>query len=78
MAYIKVKAWPDFSKEKVSRLADDRFEIWVRESAERGMVNARLLVVLAKELNVPKNSIRIINGHKKQSKLFYVNDSEKK
>lgn len=72
--YIKVKAWPGFSKEKISRLADDRFEIWVREEAVRGQVNARVLHILSKELNVPKTQIRMINGHKKQSKLFYVND----
>jgi len=74
--YIKVKAWPGFSKEKVSRLAPDRFEIWLREPAERGQANARVLHILSKELNVPKSSIRMINGHKKQSKLFYVNDLE--
>lgn len=72
--YIKVKAWPSFSKEKVSRLDPDRFEIWVREEAVRGMVNNRLIVILAHELNVPRSSIRMMNGHKKQFKLFFVND----
>ncbi len=78
MGYIKVKAWPGFAKEKISRLAEDRFEIWMREDAHMGQANARVLVILAKELNVPKSQIRMINGHKKQSKLFYVNDGEKK
>jgi uncharacterized protein YggU (UPF0235/DUF167 family) len=52
----------------------DHFIISVKEKAERNMANARVLEIVAEHFKIPKNKVRIVNGHHHPSKLIIVED----
>ena len=59
-------------KEVFKQKSDDHFEISVKEKAERNMANAQVLELVAEHFKVPKNKVRIVNGHRHPSKLLVV------
>jgi len=72
MGYIHVKVTAGAGKESLKQKSEDHFEISVREKAERNMANARVLELVAEHFKVPKNKVRIVNGHRSPSKLLVV------
>ncbi|MEK7080946.1 MAG: DUF167 domain-containing protein [Patescibacteria group bacterium] len=70
--YIHVKVIAGAGKESFKKKLKDRFEISVREKAERNMANTRVLELVARHFKVSKNKVRIINGHRHPSKLIVV------
>jgi uncharacterized protein YggU (UPF0235/DUF167 family) len=79
MKYIHVKVTAGAGKESLSlrpgrggQASADHFLCSVREPAEQNRANARVLELLAGHFGVPKNKVRIINGHKSPSKLVVI------
>lgn len=70
--YIRVNAIAGAKKEKIQRVSEDRYEISVKEPAERNMANKRIKELLAVELNVSEGSLRMISGHTSPHKIFSV------
>ena len=70
--HIRVNARPGAKKELVERLSADKYDISVREPAERGMANGRIRTLLARELGLPESSVRMISGHQGTHKIFSV------
>jgi len=67
-----VKVTAGARKEVFKQKSDDHFEISVKEKAERNMANAQVLELVAEHFKVPKNKVRIVNGHRHPSKLLVV------
>ena len=72
MFYIHIKVTASASKESLKKKSEDHFLISVREKAERNMANTRILELIAEHFKVPKNKVRIVNGHRSPSKLIVV------
>lgn len=72
--YIRVKVSAGVKKEKFKKINEDHFEISVKEKAERNMANTRVIEILSEYFKIPKNEIRIINGHRSPIKLCLVKD----
>lgn len=70
--YIKVRVLAGAKKEFFKKKSEDHFEISVKEEAKQNMANRRVMEVVAKELGVPKEKIRIISGHHSPSKILSV------
>jgi len=67
-----VKVTAGASKESLKQKSDDHFEISVKEKAERNQANVRVLSLVALLFKVPKNKVRIVNGHRNPSKLLVL------
>lgn len=74
MQYIHVKVTAGVKKEYFKKKSVDHFEISVKEKAERNMANTRVLELVAEYFKIPKNKVRIINGHRSPSKLLIVEE----
>lgn len=72
MEYIHVAVKAGVKKEIFKQKSKDHFEISVKEKAERNEANNRVLELVAEYFKVPKNKVRIINGHHHPSKLLIV------
>ena len=72
--YVHVKVTAGVKKESVKQKSADHFEISVKEKAERNMSNERVLELVAEHFRVPKNKVRIVNGHRHPSKLMVVEE----
>ncbi|MCK5589136.1 MAG: DUF167 domain-containing protein [Candidatus Pacebacteria bacterium] len=70
--YIKVKLHAKSNKEKIVRISEDKFEIWIKEKAENNLANKRLLEILPNQFKEKIKRIQIINGHHKPSKLLKI------
>lgn len=72
--YIKVTVFPDFKKEKIEKQEGENgeihFKMYIREPAERGQANKKVLKVLG-EL-YPSKRIRIVNGALSTKKLIEI------
>ena len=58
MQYIHLKVKAGEKKEFFAQKSEDRFEISVREKAERNQANTRALSVVARHFGVPENKVR--------------------
>lgn len=73
--YIRVKAFPDAGKEVVQELGEHRLQICVREPPADNRANKRIIELVAQYYNVVPNSVRIISGHHRPTKLLQIHSS---
>lgn len=75
--YIHVKVTPGAKADSVRKVSQDRYDMWVREKAERNLANKKVTELLAKTLGLETKMVRLISGHTSPSKLFSVFDKSK-
>lgn len=68
--YIHVKVKAGVKKESLVVKSKTLFHVSVKEKAERNMANNRILELISEYFKVPKNKVKIINGHQNPSKLL--------
>jgi uncharacterized protein YggU (UPF0235/DUF167 family) len=69
--YLKLKVTPDSKIEKVEKVHEDSWHIWVRVPAENNAANSRVLELIRYEF--PDTSVRIVSGHHSPSKIVSIN-----
>lgn len=69
---IKVKVHPKSKKLKITKKSQDKFEIFIKEPANRGLANKAVSALLAKYFKISKNKIRLIRGHKQRNKIIDI------
>lgn len=69
---VSVRVTAEASKEKVEVSSDTRLKIAVKQKAEAGSANARVVELVAKHFGVPVKTVRIIKGHKSPSKILAI------
>ena len=67
---IKVRVTADARAEKVGKYADDLYVVSVREPAERGQANERVLEIVRKLF--PRKTVRLVSGHHKPAKIIEI------
>ena len=66
---FRVKVHAGSREDRLEHRGPDRYELWVRAEAERGMANAAVLSILAKDLNVETKRLRIVKGATSPAKI---------
>lgn len=69
--YLKVKVTAGAKKESFEKKGEN-FVVSVKEKAQDNRANSRVLELLSEKLDIPKNKLRIVKGHKMGSKLVEV------
>lgn len=69
---MSVRVTAGANKEKVEVLSDTRLKIAVKQKAEQGAANGRVVELVAKHFGVPVKTVRIVKGHKTPSKILKV------
>ncbi|MDE1974994.1 MAG: DUF167 domain-containing protein [Patescibacteria group bacterium] len=68
--HIKIKVKTSSRTEKVEKRGKDAFTVSVREPAERGEANDRVIRLLRRRF--PGRSVKLVSGHHKSSKIAEV------
>ncbi len=68
--YLKVKAQPNSSKNKIAGIYGDAIKINIKAPAVEGAANKELIKFLSKEFKVPKSSIEIKGESSKQKRVI--------
>jgi uncharacterized protein YggU (UPF0235/DUF167 family) len=74
--YVRVSVYPSAKKEIVLKVGENRYEIRVKEPAERNLANTRVIELLANLHKVTPKSIRIVSGHHSGRKIFSLPEEE--
>jgi uncharacterized protein YggU (UPF0235/DUF167 family) len=70
--YLKIKVFPNSKKQEISKKSADNWEIKIKAKPTAGLANAEVKTLLAKELNVLANKIRLIKGARQRSKIYEI------
>ncbi len=57
-------------KERVKKISENTYQIELKERAERGLANQRLLAILQKEYRT--NDVRLVSGGTTPNKVFQI------
>ena len=68
--FVKVKVVVESKKERVKKISENSYRIELKERAERGLANQRLLEILKKEYNT--NDVRLVSGGTTPNKIFQI------
>jgi uncharacterized protein YggU (UPF0235/DUF167 family) len=72
MNLIRIKAFPDFKKATIEETAPKVLRVFVREDAKQNRANDAVIRAVAEYYNIPRNKLRMISGHMKQSKIIQI------
>ncbi|MBU4204789.1 DUF167 domain-containing protein [Patescibacteria group bacterium] len=68
--FVKVK--PKAKEEKVQKINDINFKVFVKQSPEKGKANAAVILALAEYFGVNRANINIISGSSSKLKIIEV------
>ena len=71
--YIKIRAKTEAKTDSLEKISSDTFAVSVKAPAKQNLANKRIIELVAEHYSLPKNKIRIINGHHSPSKILSVN-----
>ena len=70
--YLSVIVHPGSKKDVLVQTAPGRLEAWVRAKAQNGQANEALTHLLARQLQIPRERLRLVKGGFTRRKLFKV------
>ncbi len=68
--FVRVK--PKAKEEKVIKISDTNFKVWVKELPEKGRANRAVMKVLADYFGVSQSNIQIISGSTSKLKIIEI------
>lgn len=71
--YLKIKVFPNSKKQEVIKKSADSWEVKIKAKPTAGLANAEIKTLLAEELNISANKIRLIKGARQRSKIYEIN-----
>ncbi len=69
---ILVRLRPNAKVEKIEKVSDLEFRVWVRAPAKEGKANEALIAALAAYFKRPKRVITLIRGAKSREKVLEI------
>lgn len=70
--YIKVDVQTEFKTESITKTSNDSYSIRVKEKAERGLANRRIVELIRKEFGTNGVLVKIVSGHTSTKKILSV------
>lgn len=69
---ISVKVKARARQEKVEKVSQAQYKVWVKAAAEKGKANEAVIEAMAGHLDKPKSRFRIISGQTSSQKIVEV------
>ena len=69
---IQVKAKPASQEEKIIKISDNEFEVWVKEPPIQGRANRAIIKALADYFQISFLAVSIISGHTSRLKTINI------
>jgi uncharacterized protein YggU (UPF0235/DUF167 family) len=74
MNLIRIKAFPNSKKPAIEETAPQVLRVFVREDAQQNRANDAVMRAVADYYKLPRNKLKMISGHQKQSKMIQILD----
>ena len=69
---ISVKVKANAKEDRIEKITDSSFSVWVKEKPQDGKANYAVREALASYFNIPKSRIILIRGETSKDKTFEV------
>ncbi len=69
---ISVKAKTGSSREKVEKIDDNSYAVWVRAKPADGKANEAVIKALAGHFDIAKSKVSLVKGHTSKQKIFEI------
>ena len=69
---ISVKVKAGSSREKVEKIGDNNYAVWVREKPAEGKANEAVIKALAECFNIAKSRVNLLKGRTSKQKIFEI------
>lgn len=69
---IIVQMHPRSTQQKVEKIDEGNYQVWVRAIPEQGKANAAMIELLADHFRVAKSAVRIVIGKTAREKLVEI------
>jgi uncharacterized protein (TIGR00251 family) len=67
---ISVKVTPNAKKERIEKLSDSEFRLWVKARPVEGEANAAVVDLLSRYFGIPRSCVNIILGRRSRNKII--------
>ncbi len=74
---ISVKVKPNSKKEKIEKISDSEFLLWVRSAPKEGKANREVAELLSEYFDVSKAGVAIVRGSKSRNKIVSITTIKK-
>ena len=72
MTKISIKTHPNSKKIELLQKDAAHYEVWVRETPEKGKANEAVIKALSDYLGVPRSRLTISSGHTSRNKIIEI------
>lgn len=69
---VFVKARPSAREEKVEKISETNFVVWVKEPPVKGKANRAIIKALAGYFNIASSGVVLVAGSSSRQKIFEV------
>lgn len=69
---ISVRVKPNAKVEKIEKIGENNFLLWVKEKPQEGKANQAVIRVLAKYFDVSKSEVILLKGQTAREKVFEI------
>ncbi len=69
---IFVKAKPSAREEKIKKISETNFMVWVKEPPIKGKANKAIAAVIAAHFNIAPSRVILLAGSSSRQKIFEV------
>ena len=74
--YVKVRVTAGSRKEKIEKVTEVHYNLWVREPAEQNRANQRVIEIIRELFSMVRGEVKIIAGHWSPSKIISIQFSK--
>lgn len=67
---ISVRVKPNAKGEKIEKIGENNFLLWVKEKPQEGKANKAVIKVLSEYFGVPQSEVVLLKGQSSREKIF--------
>jgi len=69
---ISVKVKPNAKQERIEKIDENNFSVWVKEKPQEGKANKAVIKILSDYFGVAKSDVILLKGQTSRQKIFEV------
>jgi len=73
---IQVRATPAAKENKIEKLAEGVYKVWIKEPPVKGKANRAIVKLLAEHFSVPTSGVIIISGQWSKNKIVEIKPTQ--
>jgi len=69
---ISVKVKPNAKQDKIEKINESHFLVWIKEKPQEGKANKAAIKVLSEYFGVPQSQVILLKGQSSREKIFEI------